>query len=250
MSLSPISEERKIHDGSNLAVKWQNMSVFDLWHSQVIRHHQETYRGIGIGKFPQDLWSYEKLLDVSSPEVIIEIGINEGGFTRWLHDRLLTTYAFDDLRRPRTVIGLDLNITNAQRNLSPLLNNPVDGVEVILIECDLLNPSSLEKNKKTIASIINNRPLLIIEDSGHSYGTTMASLNSFFEFVKPGEWFVVEDTCVDIDQLRGSLSWPRGALAATNDFLEIHQDFEQTQFNHAYEITCHPYGFLRRKTVA
>ena len=239
-----------MHDSNNLVTKWQSMSVLDLWHSQVIQHHQETYRKIGIGKFPQDLWSYEKLLDASSPEVIIEIGINEGGFTQWLHDRLLTTYAFDGLRRPRTVIGLDLDIRNAQRNLSPLLNNPVDGVEIVLIECDLLNSSLLEKNKKTIASIINNRPLLIIEDSGHSYETTMASLNSFSELVKPGEWFVVEDTCVDIDELRECSSWPRGALVATNEFLEDHDDFERTNFNHTYSITCHPYGFLRKKLVS
>ena len=64
--------------GEYLASKWEQTSMLELWHSQLIQHHKETYKGIGLAKFPQDLWSYEKLLNISMPEVIIEIGINEG----------------------------------------------------------------------------------------------------------------------------------------------------------------------------
>jgi cephalosporin hydroxylase len=236
------------HPGE-LVAKWQSTSVLELWHSQVIRHHQEIYKGIGLAKFPQDLWSYEKLLDLSAPEVILEIGINEGGFTRWLYDRLLTAQIHDQQRKPRTIIGIDICTKKAKLNLSSLLNTPHDGIKAVLIECDLLDESSLQKAKSKIIEIVNGRPLLIIEDSGHTYATTKAALDCFAELLKPSEWFIVEDTCVDIEELREIHEWPRGALAATDDFLRNNSDFERTTFNHAYEITCHPFGFIQKKLI-
>jgi cephalosporin hydroxylase len=233
----------------HLVEQWQNTSMLELWHTQLIQHHQELYRGIGMAKFPQDLWTYEKLLNAVNPEVIIEIGVNEGGFTHWLHDRLLTAYSSDNQKQLRTVIGLDIDIEKAKRNLFPLLSNPLDGVEIILIQCNLLDPASLAKAKDEIALLVASRSLFMIEDSGHSYETTQASLNAFSDFSRPGEWFVVEDTCVDIEELREGNYWPRGALVATNDFLNDRSDFERTNFNHTYGITCHPYGFLRKKNA-
>jgi len=226
---------------------WQETSVLDLWHRQVIQHHRESYRSIGLAKFPQDLWSYEKLIDLAQPEVILEIGINEGGFTRWLHDRLFLAQSFNPAPQPRTVIGIDIDIDKPKRNLVKLLNNPVEEVNLELFQCNLLNAKSLQDAKAKIVDIVGNRSLLIIEDSGHSYDTTKASLDTFPPLLKSGEWLVVEDTCVDIEALREIPSWPRGALSATNDFLASNNAFERTNFNHTYEITCHPYGFLRKK---
>lgn len=232
---------------AHLIQSWQNTSVLDLWHRQVIQHHCESYRGIGLAKFPQDLWSYEKLIDLSQPEVILEIGINEGGFSRWLHDRLLLTQAFNPAPKPRTVIGIDINIDKPKQNLASLLNNPTEKVTIEILQCNLLNEASLQETKAKIINIISNRSLLIIEDSGHSYDTTKASLDAFSPLLESGEWLVVEDTCVDIEALREMPSWPRGALSATDAFLEGNDAFKRTGFNHTYEITCHPYGFLRKK---
>ena len=235
---------------AHLTHAWQDTSVLDLWHRQVIQHHRESYRGIGLAKFPQDLWSYEKLIDLSQPEVILEIGINEGGFTRWLHDRLLLAQSFNPAPQPRTVIGIDIDIDKPRQNLAGLLSNPIGGVNLELFQGNLLNAKSLQDAKTRIVDIVGDRSLLIIEDSGHSYDTTKASLDTFSPLLKPGEWLVVEDTCVDIEVLREMPSWPRGALSATNDFLANNDAFERTSFNHTYEITCHPYGFLRKKSVA
>jgi cephalosporin hydroxylase len=232
---------------AQLTYAWQETSVLDLWHRQVIQHHRESYRGVELAKFPQDLWSYEKLIDLAQPEVILEIGINEGGFTRWLHDRLFLAQSFNTAPQPRTVIGIDIDIDKPKRNLVKLLNNPVEEVNLELFQCNLLNAKSLQDAKAKIVDIVGNRSLLIIEDSGHSYDTTKASLDTFPPLLKSGEWLVVEDTCVDIEALREIPSWPRGALSATNDFLASNDAFERTNFNHTYEITCHPYGFLRKK---
>ena len=240
------SREDKINSQQMLAKDWQNTTILDLWHKQVALHYEETYKGIGLAKFPQDLWSYEKLISSSSPKTIIEIGVNNGGFTRWLYDRLLLA-ATEEPGSTRTLIGLDINIENARHNLSSLSADGSSGVRLELISCDLLDNQSVQKAKQEIIEIIGGQPLLIIEDSGHTYETTNAALSSFSDLLEPGEWFIVEDTCVDIESLRESSEWPRGALKAVNSFLFENSDFERTNFNHAYTITCHPFGFLRKK---
>ncbi len=88
---------------------------------------------------------------------------------------------------------------------------------------------------------------MVIEDSGHTYETTKAVLEGFAPLVPPGGWFIVEDTCVDVEALREIPSWPRGALVATLEFLASHHDFVSTDFNTDYGITCHPFGFLQRR---
>jgi cephalosporin hydroxylase len=231
----------------SLPDKWRQRSVLDLWHSQVLQHHQEMYKGIGIAKFPQDLWTYEKLINTVDPEVIIEIGVNEGGFTRWLYDRLLAMAISNSNSTHRTIIGLDINIDKASLNLSSLPSSKKTGVEIVLSQCDLLNDISLRNAVRTVVSRIRGRRALIIEDSGHTYATTKAALDSFGSLLSAGEWFIVEDTCVDIEDLRECPEWPRGALNAADDFLRENADFERTNFNEKYEITCHPYGFLRKK---
>ncbi|QNJ24462.1 cephalosporin hydroxylase family protein [Synechococcus sp. SYN20] len=233
-------------DQQMLSSRWKQISALDLWHKQVVQHHQESYKGIGLAKFPQDLWSYEKLIVSSKPKAIIEIGINEGGFTRWLYDRLLLA-SWEEPEHEHILIGLDQNIENARKNLAEAIKAFEGRVKVHLIECNLLDKQSLDNAKNKIIHLIDGKPSLIIEDSGHTYETTISSLEAFSGLLQPGEWFVVEDTCVDIEDLRESVEWPRGALKAVNEFLQKNSRFERTSLNEMYTITCHPFGFLRKK---
>jgi cephalosporin hydroxylase len=228
-----------------IALEWKNISVLDLWHSQVGIHHGETYKGIGLAKFPQDLWSYEKLIHLSNPEVIVEIGINKGGFTRWLYDRLVLA-SLENAGTQRTIIGIDLDIATAEANLSPLQSMKNSEVSIALVKCDLLDEDSVISTVQQVSDMIGDRSALIIEDSGHTYETTSSALSAFSGLLKPGEWFIVEDTCVDIAELRESPEWPTGVLIAVNEFLEANPSFERSAINHKYTITCHPYGFLRK----
>ena len=142
------------------------------------------------------------------------------------------------------MIGLDQNIENARKNLAEAIKAFEGRVKVHLIECNLLDKQSLENAKNKIIHLIDGKPSLIIEDSGHTYETTISSLEAFSGLLQPGEWFIVEDTCVDIEELRETEDWPRGALKASEDFLMSNQNFSRSELNHAYEITCHPFGFL------
>jgi cephalosporin hydroxylase len=89
---------------------------------------------------------------------------------------------------------------------------------------------------------------MVIEDSAHVYETTTAALRGFARFVPAGGFFVVEDGCVDVEEMRLTPDWPRGVHPALNDWLEtpagrrftVRRDLE------LYGLSCHPGGFLQR----
>jgi cephalosporin hydroxylase len=80
------------------------------------------------------------------------------------------------------------------------------------------------------------------------YETTRAALEGFASFVRPGGWFVVEDGCVDDEELRLE-GWPRGVLPAVRDWLETPpgREFGVRRDLELYGMTCHPSGFLQRR---
>jgi cephalosporin hydroxylase len=88
----------------------------------------------------------------------------------------------------------------------------------------------------------------VVEDSAHTYDTTLSALTGFARFIAPGGYFVVEDGCVDIEEMRLSADWPRGVLPAVKEWLGtaegrkfmVRRDLER------YGLSCHPYGFLQR----
>jgi cephalosporin hydroxylase len=88
----------------------------------------------------------------------------------------------------------------------------------------------------------------VVEDSAHVYATTIAALHGFARFVEPGGWFVVEDGCVDVEELRVSDDWPRGVIPAIDDFLASPDGagFRRRRDLELYGLTCHRDGYLQR----
>jgi cephalosporin hydroxylase len=89
----------------------------------------------------------------------------------------------------------------------------------------------------------------IVEDSAHIYETTRAALDGFSQLVVTGGFFVVEDGCVDVDEMRASPDWPRGVLPALHDWLKTPAaaDFEVRRDLEIDGISCHPEGFFQRR---
>jgi cephalosporin hydroxylase len=88
----------------------------------------------------------------------------------------------------------------------------------------------------------------VLKADPSSDDTTLAALQGFTWFVQPSGFFVVEDGCVDIDELRLKPDWPRGVLPALTDWLATEQgrDFTVREDLELYGISCHPSGFLQR----
>jgi cephalosporin hydroxylase len=211
------------------------------WLDRVRQHTTDLYAGTQLSKFPEDLRTYEHLLWSDRPDTVIEIGTQYGGSALWFRDRLQTLHSYGLIGDFR-VITLDVEQSRARCEL-PRADADY-GRTIHLLEADVRDPASAEK----VAELAGERAF-VVEDSAHEYDTTYAALTAFARFVPPGGYFVVEDGCVDIDELRLDENWPRGVLPALDDWLRTPHaaEFEVRRDLEIYGISCHPRGFLQRR---
>ncbi len=216
-------------------------SVVDYWHARAEQHTQDVYAGVTMSKFPEDLRVYEHLLWLAPPRVVIEIGSQFGGSALWFRDRLATLAAYGLVSDP-LMIAVDIEVDLLRETLEATHPESLDGIE--LIAGDVTDPELPERVARHLGP---DDRCLVIEDSAHVYETTMAALEGFSRFVQPGDFFVVEDGCVDVEEMRLP-SWPRGVLPAVHEWLgdERGSGFRQRRDLELYGITCHPEGYLQR----
>jgi cephalosporin hydroxylase len=140
------------------------------------------------------------------------------------------------------VISIDLDVTRAREAISavdpslPMLT---------LVEGDVLDESLPDRVEGLLPP---NASCLLVDDSAHTYETTYAALTGFYRFVASDGFFVVEDGCVDVENMRVDPSWPRGVTPAIEDFLgsDAGGDFVVRRDLERYGITCHINGYLQR----
>jgi cephalosporin hydroxylase len=220
--------------------------ALDLFRSRVAQVMFDTYAGIPMLKFPEDLRVYEHILWLGRVDVVLELGTQHGGSALWFRDRLRTLAAYGHIQRPH-VLSMDLDVTEARRQLAQA--DPAYEDEITLIEGDVRDASVTE----TVSGLVESgASCLVVEDLAHTYETTMAALRAFSGLVQPGGFFVVEDGCVDVEEMRLHPDWPRGVLPAVHDWLSSSQGrgFRQRRDLELYGITCHPEGFLQRAPPA
>ncbi len=217
-------------------------SVRQLWMSRVHQSVQDFYAGAPLSKFPEDLRVYEHLIWESNPSAVIEIGSYHGGSALWFRDRLRTLASYGRIRDP-IVVSVEVEPERAVKALDAADPHWPDSIK--LIAGDVRDPTTIGK----VADLVPpGTQVLVTEDCAHVYETTRAALEGFAGFVQPGGYFVVEDGCVDIDELRLHDDWPRGVLQAVRDWLRtdpgyqfcVRRDLE------LYGLTSNPEGFLQR----
>jgi cephalosporin hydroxylase len=214
----------------------------DYWLKRAAQHTGDSYAGVGMSKFPEDLRVYEHLLWESAATAVIEIGAYSGGASLWFRDRLA---AFARYRPgpPPFVVSIDVDIAAARSAVQSVDAAYADSIA--LVEADVTDPALPDRIGELLPP---GSRCLVIEDSAHVYDTTLASLTGFARFVSPNGFFVVEDGCVDVDEMRLSPDWPRGVLPALHDWLgtAAGERFRVRRDLELYGISCHPEGFLQR----
>jgi cephalosporin hydroxylase len=216
--------------------------VADLWAARAQQVLWDSYAGVPMAKFPEDLRVYEHLMWLSRPDVVIEIGAYRGGSALWFRDRLRTLAGYGRSRNPR-VISLELDAAPALSAIAGA--DPGYAASITVVEGDVRDERSARAVERLVPS---GARCMVVEDSAHTFETTMAALANFSSFVEVGGFFVVEDGCVDIEQMRVSEDWPRGVLPALQRWLEGPQggSFRVRRDLEVYGISCHPRGFLQR----
>jgi cephalosporin hydroxylase len=218
-------------------------TVREYWLRRVAQHTQDWYAGVGISKFPEDLRVYEHLIWVCRPDVVIELGSQFGGSALWFRDRLRAAAAYGRTRGAR-VIAVDIDTSKARAALAEA--DPAYEETITLLDADVRDPGL---PRRVEALVPDGARCLVVEDSAHTYDTTIAALRGFARFVPAGGVFVVEDGCVDVEAMRPTPDWPRGVLPAVADWLasEDGAGFQQRRDLELYGISCHPEGFLQRR---
>jgi cephalosporin hydroxylase len=214
----------------------------DYWLERVAQHTQDSYAGVTLSKFPEDLRIYEHLLWADRPNVVIELGAQWGASALWFRDRLRTLAGYGAIEAP-LVISVDIGAEGARAHLDAA--DPAWEREIRLLAGDVRDPSLPVQVAELLPP---GARCLVVEDSAHRYDTTLAALEGFARFVAPGGFFVVEDGCVDIEEMRLDGSWPRGVLPAIADWLasSAGSGFRVRRDLEIYGVTCHPGGFLQR----
>jgi cephalosporin hydroxylase len=221
-----------------------SMSLQEYYLDRIRIHMDETYVGVRMRKFPEDLLSYEHILWDQSIGVVLEFGTGHGGSALWFRDRLEMFSRYRTSGRP-LVISVDRDIEVAHEHLSRA--DPDYNQTIRLIGSDIRDPALADAVTKAIPE---DARVLIIEDSAHMYDTTMAVLTGFAHLVPLGGYLVVEDGHRDYPGMLppDMPSKVNGALVAVDEWLRTAQgrDFSIERGLEKYLVTTNPRGWLRR----
>ena len=185
-----------------------------------------TYFGVQTLKNPLDFWVYQELITRLRPDVIVEIGNRFGG------SALALAHLCDLLGQGR-IIGLDVD----HADLSPVTRAHK---RISLIEGDACGSFPAVR-----AMIGPDEQVLVIEDSAHTFENTLNVLSRFSPLVKPGGYFIVEDSICHHGLAVGPDPGPFEAIEA---FIAAGSDFVIDRSLESFLITWNPKGFLRRVT--
>jgi cephalosporin hydroxylase/SAM-dependent methyltransferase len=216
--------------------------VRDYLRRRLQTHTSDSYGGVVMQKFPEDLRLYEHLLWASRANVVIEIGTLHGAGSLWFRDRLRTAASYGRIADDWVVISVDIDHGPAQAALPQA--DPSWNERIKLVTGDIRDPRVVARAKDLVPP---GASCFIVEDSAHEFDTTKAALEGFSDLVPLGGYFVVEDGVVDVEDLRLD-GWPRGVLPAIDDWLATARGsaFQRRRDVERYGITCHPGGFLQR----
>lgn len=206
-----------------------DQSLREYWKWRLATHFNDRYKGRELIKFPEDLRTYQKVIEETRPTVLIELGTNDGGSAWWFYDQMVGING-----APRWVFTVDL------RPVEPLPDGPW---QVSMLTGDLRDPAIIARIGEGIDP---EDRVMVVDDSEHSLHVTTSALNLYSRFVTPGCYFVVEDGIVDEPLLS---IWPgvSGVQPAIEQFLttDVGREFTR-EWRADYGLTMHQGGWLRR----
>lgn len=97
--------------------------------------------------------------------------------------------------------------------------------------------------RKEFDWISNKDKVIVIEDSAHTYDNTLNVLNTYYDLVPKGGWFIVEDTICNRQLTFHQSLNPYGAV---QKFRESHPDFVSDRTREAFGLTWNEEGYLHR----
>lgn len=207
-----------------------DQSVRTFWKKRLEQHHYDFYKGRSLMKLPEDLRTYQHVIEACQPEVILEFGTGFGASAVWFADQL------------QVLAGGGRVVTVGDHPIegeSPLHAAFHADKRITFIQGDLLDPKVVKK----VHAACKGKRVMATDDSGHTVKTTSGVLDLYSDLVPEGSWFVVEDGIVDDSGL--SIWSPTGVQPSIEAFLASEKGSRFVGHNLAiYGITMHINGWL------
>lgn len=204
-------------------------TIFD---DSFLKSYQEgvmsyEYKGIRCLKSPIDIAIYFRLIWDLQPKTIIEIGSKFGGSAMLLAD-ICAMYDFET-----RIYSIDVKPPNKKyRNVSFLKGN--------------VNALGLQFDESFLTKL--PRPLLVIEDSAHTYEGCLSALNFFSNVLLKGEYLIIEDGI--LEEMGWADRYGGGPNKAIEDYFVKHPStylLDQTYCDmFGKNATYNPNGYLKK----
>jgi cephalosporin hydroxylase len=218
--------------------------VVEYYLERVRIHMDDSYAGVRMRKFPEDLRILEELIWECRIDTVLEVGLGLGGSALWFRDRLRTLATYGHIATP-LVISVDVRTGAAREAMSAA--DPQWTESIRLVEGDVCDP---EVAARVYEHIPPGARVLVVDDSAHMYESTMATLTQFASLVPLHGYVVIEDGHRDLDGMLPAEvpGKAHGVLQAITDFLDgdgagrfvPRRDLER------YVVTSNPRGWLQR----
>lgn len=209
-----------------------------------------TWLGVPNQQDPQDAMVLAELISQEKPDVIIELGTNEGGgalfyasIMELIDKGMVITMDTRDFRTGGWIGNPRCNTLKCiKANESPIWNKRVKFIQG-------LPQQNLEAVKELTANL---QKVWVIEDSSHIYQDVMTNLESFSQFVTPGGLLLVQDTKLK-RFVCGVTDCPyrNAPMDAVFDFMALHKgEYIMDRSLEYFRYTQHAMGWLRKVTNA
>lgn len=215
----------------------------DLWLRSGWHHklsYEPTWLGIPIIQLPEDIVILQELIWKVRPTLVIESGVAHGGAL------ILYASILELLGRGR-VIGIDIEIRKYNR--LAIESHPMSR------RIDLIEGSSTDAETfSAVTKAVRPRDsVMVLLDSNHTREHVRSELEAFAPLVTSDSFMVVFDSVMASvhDSPRAGEGWAHdNPLAAIDEFLQEHPEFEcRPEYERLGVTHCHR-GFLRRRGTA
>jgi cephalosporin hydroxylase len=197
-----------------------------IYHQKEIVHRQCYWMGVRALKNPFDAWIYQEILHEVQPDVVVEIGSNEGGSTLFLAQLL-------ELIGKGLVVSVDIDHSRFRASHDRIVKVTGD--------------SSADHTLKEVTRLCEGKRGLVIHDGDHNKEPVLRDLRAYERFVSVGSYLIVEDGIIDLFRPGNGLGWfAEGPLSAVEQFVRERPNFRVDSARERYVLTYNPKGFLRR----
>eukprot|EP01061_Rhynchopus_euleeides_P034525 TRINITY_DN58361_c0_g1_i1.p1 TRINITY_DN58361_c0_g1~~TRINITY_DN58361_c0_g1_i1.p1 ORF type:complete len:435 (+),score=163.50 TRINITY_DN58361_c0_g1_i1:60-1307(+) len=236
--------------------KWITLDEVAFAHDVFFEEWQRfsfiNWLGVKCQQDPMDAFAIQDMLWRVKPDLIIEVGTNNGG------GAIFYASIMQNYNKNGKIVTLDVKPVTQNWMTGPNAGNCegcITGNEHPLWkDSDMINFIKGDIMKKDIQAQVEEfvnkaKTVLVVEDASHRYPETLHRMNVIYKYVTVGSYMLVQDTKMDrfVSRLRkkyGGLKF--GPMRSVDEFIKANQNWEIDRTFEYYIYSQHHRGFLKK----